>query len=708
MAISLDKNQENEEKNMNKKGIVSSLLAMTMIFGLTFSHTYSVHAEDAVEDVTEDTVESVPELTVTSDILGLADTGNKSTLKYELIKSSGPGDTNLYYYDDDGNRVIYEDQLDPDFKVTGDTVTYTGSAILSLGDGIDDSLIDSSHAVVKLIDGNGYYAEEFVLSDSASKLSGTWENGKLIYTLDEGDLEWNTWDYYVGMSEEDIDLNSGREWSMMGGDGNGVYFFTLEVSGIEYDGQEVPAAKIPFAVYIYGRSSADLGIGTEFIENTVDEDYSANVNSTDDVQWVWYTGNQDSVAANEPYLNDTYTDYFTIVWPEGTDASSITAEDVTVTLKSVYGDEYVLSEETKYGEHEYAVISREGETVVAVTYQQWAYVPVYSTMTIDVNSDSLQASQTYDISSVTAYGVQTGGGGLTVDHTVTCQNYYGITGLTNENAVNNYYTLSTVIDGTTYYYAEVDGKGTLVEGVETSDSFGFTSISAPANAWHGDASEYHIAVINNVVFYETRTTVDTTETKTVDGEEIEFTINVSPTKTIAEMLEAGAQLVPGYNLNGSNADKWAWTYRYQAGWTTDTPEPTSLPYPDIYPFGYEAGGSNSAYDNIEVSGPGGIGGGTDIDPDDVDSDDPQGDIAQGNTDQDDQDNVNQGTDQDSNQNSSIIQVDETPTGDVDSTGDSTPADVVNTSDSTMILPYAVLAVCALTAGVVIVKKYRHE
>lgn len=138
---------------IRKRGI-SLLLAMAMTLSIGMTQVY---ADDTAT------------LSVTSNILGLADTGNKSTLKETLVKESGPGDTNLYYYDEDGNRVIYENQLEPGFSVKGDTLTYQGEAILSLENAADYSLIDSSQATVKLIDGNGYYANEFVLNDHAIK-----------------------------------------------------------------------------------------------------------------------------------------------------------------------------------------------------------------------------------------------------------------------------------------------------------------------------------------------------------------------------------------------------------------------------------------------------------------------------------------------------------------------------------------------------------
>lgn len=38
------------------------------------------------------------------------------------------------------------------------------------------------------------------------------------------------------------------------------------------------------------------------------------------------------------------------------------------------------------------------------------------------------------------------GFGVTVDHTLTCYNYYGITGMTLENAANTGYTLAASLD----------------------------------------------------------------------------------------------------------------------------------------------------------------------------------------------------------------------------------------------------------------------
>ncbi len=556
-----------------------------------------VTAEAEVEEISSDasSEETSATLTVESDILGMADTGNKTSLKKDLIYTSGPGDINLYYYNEDGERVQYENQQE--LTIALDPVSYSGSALMSLeigdnGTEIDDNLIDSSSAVVKLLDGNSYYAEEFVLA--ATTLDGEWTNGTYTYTLQEGDLEWNTWDY-----DTSIDYNSDREWSIMGGDGNGVYNFRFEVSGITYDGVEVEPAVFPVTVYIYGRTVTDLALGTEFVENTYDESYVSGKEQTEEIQWTWTTENEASLEAGKPYLNDMYTDYFSVTWPEGTDASSLTADDVTITLKSKYGDEYVLSTESEYGEHEYNLTANADETEIYITYQQWAYVPVYSTMEIAINSGDLQAKAVYDIASVNAYMVQTGGGGVEIDHTVTAYNYYGLSDLTIQNAANVEYTLSTEIDGVTYWYSEDDeGNGSLIEGVASEGANGQIRYSEPEEVWTADGTEiYNIAVYGNVVFSEKRVGEEATEEKEVDGETITFNRSITVTKSIADIVASGASLEDGFNVDASAVSYWAWTTRYQSGWTTYDEEPTEIPYVEgYYGYGYEAGSTNPSYD----------------------------------------------------------------------------------------------------------------
>lgn len=201
------------------------------------SSTTAENSSDAVS------AGEAPELSITSTIYGTADTGNKSTLKKTLVKTSGPGDIDIYHYDEAGMRVAYPEGT----SVSLDPVTYTGYALLDLGDDVDDSKIDSTKAVVEIAPGDGYAPEELVLSRTT--LEGSWAQGKLSYALEAGDLVWNMDGYPL------VDENSGREWSCFGGDGNGCYTFNLRVRGIKYDGAEVMPQTFPVQVYIWGRDA---------------------------------------------------------------------------------------------------------------------------------------------------------------------------------------------------------------------------------------------------------------------------------------------------------------------------------------------------------------------------------------------------------------------------------------------------------------------
>ncbi|MGN1006050.1 MAG: hypothetical protein ACI4O8_06005 [Aristaeellaceae bacterium] len=149
--------------------------------------------------------QSVPELQIVSDIFGSGDTGGKTTIKHILVTAAGPGDQTIRYSDPEtGERKDYPVYNEDGtlFEVEQPPVQYSGSAVLTLvGENIDDGKIDSSSAVVTLLPGDGYDADEFILR--ADSLSGEWQDGFLEYVLREGDLAFNTGDY------EFIDPNSG-------------------------------------------------------------------------------------------------------------------------------------------------------------------------------------------------------------------------------------------------------------------------------------------------------------------------------------------------------------------------------------------------------------------------------------------------------------------------------------------------------------------
>ncbi len=518
---------------------------------------------------------AAPVLSVTSDIFGSGDTGGKTSMKNTLLTASGPGDQRIAYSDPEtGERIYYPS----DAVIDQPGVTYTGSAVLTLSGDVDDSKIDSSKAVVELVDGDGYYAEELVLA--ANTLTGTWKNGTLEYTLKEGDLEWYTGDYNL------IDDNSGREWSVLGGDGNGVYTFNFKVSGITYNGEPVNDVTFKVQVYIWGRTGTDLA--PTITDLVAENNLPSGTSQTSDIQWTWVGEKGDFLGAEaKPVLADDKQDDFFITWPTGTDASGLTAKDVTVTLNTQYGESYVLKSE---GEHiQYAVFSDKGETQVAVTFRHAAFTPVFNTMTIEVNNgNGLTASKTYDIASVYAYMVQQGGGGITVDGTVTAYSYYGYEGLTVDNAVQATYTLSYQDeDGTTWYYNQAGGVSQAVE----KTSVGFMGEESVTLAAPDDAAVYNamgeddcdVQFIVNTLYVKTR--LNKTEVKTVDGKEITFT----KTYTSGQIGNwDGVSVAPGYLAASglSPNQQWAWSDYYGSGWSPELyVYPTSIPYTHDGVFG---------------------------------------------------------------------------------------------------------------------------
>ena len=233
---------EDKEVKTHEKWIL--LLAALMIAQSAFAAAGLAEGEPG----------ATPQLRIASDIFGSGDTGGKTTVKHILVTAAGPGDQTIRYSDPEtGERLDYPVYNEDGtlFEVEQPPVRYTGSAVLTLaGEGVDDGKIDSSNAVVSLLPGDGYDADEWILC--ADSLSGEWKDGSLEYSLREGDLEFNTGDY------EFIDPNSGREWSILGGDGNGCFTFNFGVSGITYDGRAVNDATFQVRVYIWGRTGTDV------------------------------------------------------------------------------------------------------------------------------------------------------------------------------------------------------------------------------------------------------------------------------------------------------------------------------------------------------------------------------------------------------------------------------------------------------------------
>jgi hypothetical protein len=449
----------------------------------------------------------IPELTVDSQLFGSVFTNGKSTLKYS--------------YD---QKVDYGE----DSKAT---------LTLNL-DGLDDALIDSTNAKVILDEGDGYFPEEYTFL--ATEI-GEFENGEATYALKQGDLEMDVQGYLT------VDKNSGREWSCLGGDGHGNYWYNLTVDGITYNGLPVGSQTFRLHIYVYGYDYTSDANNLYTAEGTkitpVKSETGSGVQQGSEVVWT---------HDDTPILCDWVQDDIFVTWPTGSDKSGITAEDVTITLKGEYGDTKVLE-----AGKDYTVYASAGETQIALSYINWPFIPVYTTMTVDVAGES----ETMDIASVYVYEAQQGGGGVTVDGTVTVYSFYGLKDVT---PIANFvtYTLSANVDSATKYYAEDEsGNGILVDTAAEAKSFDGNGVA-----------DCNVQVIENSIYVTTRRTAQY-EDKTVDGETITFTKTYTrggmknPSQTNTDLLET----LPGYVIpygtsNWITNEKWAWQEGVNEGW----------------------------------------------------------------------------------------------------------------------------------------------
>lgn len=449
----------------------------------------------------------IPELTVDSQLFGSAYTNGKSTLK-------------LYF----NERLDYDEDSRATLK-------------LEL-DGLDNSLIDSSNAKVILDQGDGYYPEEYTFL--ATALENAWINGETTYALKQGDLEMDTQGYLTA------DANSGREWSTLGGDGAGNYYYNLTVGGITYNGLPVADQTFVLHIHIYGNDHS--GASASAFADVKVEAIKGESRTSSSAEPVWTFQGKNDI----PVLCDYYADNFYVTWPSGTDASGITADDVTITLYSQYGDTKTLTRD------DFTVFASAGETQIAITYINWAFVPVYNTMTISVNG----IEKTYDIASVYVYEAQQGGGGVTIDGTVTVYSFYGLKQEDVFQIMNpSSYTLSATVDGAVKYYAEdADGNGILVDN------------AADAKVFDGNGPEdQNIQLIGNSNYVTTRK--NATAEKMVNGEAITFTKNYSGGRmktpsTCDQSLEAlPGYIIPWGTTNWITNEKCLWQPGVDEGWT---------------------------------------------------------------------------------------------------------------------------------------------
>ncbi|MDN4482244.1 hypothetical protein [Demequina lignilytica] len=476
---------------------------------------------------------ALPSITVESSLYGSAFTHSKSTLKERL-----------------GGAVIYA--ADSEATITVDL------------DGFKANHLDTSGATVALVDGDGYFTSEYTLSATELETSGT--DGELTYVLDQGDLMIDTGDYLI------TDTDSAREWSCLGGDGRGNYYFNLEVSGITYNGLPVAAQTFRLHVYIYGQDYSGADAEKVAAGLPVVADIAPLADKVDDAPaagnapvWTWVG------AGEKPNLVDHLADDVYVTWPTDVDASAVEAEDVTVTLRSEHGDERVL-----VPGDDFLVDSSDGETQVALTYVNWAFVPVYTTMTVEVDPTALRGAvpsgahpmATYDIASVYAYMAQQGGGGTTVDGTVTAYSFYGVANLEEASQVLNdvTYTLRATVDGATLYYA---AGGTL------------TDAAASAQVFDGNGVEdRNVQLIGNTGYNTSR--VDQTVDLEVDGQTITFTKVYAGGRAKAPADTVGLEALPGYVIDAGAAnwlthEKWSWMEVFRgtdmSGWRGLEPLP---------------------------------------------------------------------------------------------------------------------------------------
>lgn len=347
------------------------------------------------------------------------------------------------------------------------------------GDEADSSLMNTEAAKIVLAEGDGYYTSDYTYSDQG--LSTKMKNGSISYTIEPEELQITNSGYELGEN------GGGRNWSEIGGDGNGNYHLNFKLSGLEYNGLPVSVETFTADVYCYGRTFE------------VDD---GSIYANDIAKWSTTAEN------NTPVLCDDYTDDLIIAWANGFDASKLKAKDLTLTMKSQYGDTLTLM-----AGDDFTIEAKKSRTTIHVNYTYWAYTPVYQTLTVDVAKKYLtwdedeykvdDISHDYSIASVYVYNVMAGGQTGTQTWTI-----YGLDGLENWQQIFNdpTYTLSAETDGETRYYSEANG-GSLV------DESSATSYDA--------STDTNLQLLDNTI-YLTRQ-YNQTEVKSINGQDVTFT-----------------------------------------------------------------------------------------------------------------------------------------------------------------------------------------
>ncbi len=503
--------------------------------------------------------------------------------------------------------------VDEDQTVPGDPVTYTGSVVFAAGSGP----LDISGASVKLTAGDGYYEDDLVFTGGSLSL----KDGKIVFTMDEGDLTWDNYGYPVA--------EGGMEWSAQGGDGGGRYYFNMLLTGVKQNGKALPDVPFRVKVYIYGREFSATsspqnpgqsvwgagGYDQLALPRAEKAEMTSKVAASDEPVWTWeYAGDgrlygstgsfSGDYMIDFPVLCDLSTDNFYITWPEGVDASKLTDGDVTITLRSQYGDEKVLVPNTgvktiaKNGQEvpdgEYSVFADAGVTQVSVNLVVFSFIPVYSTMTIEVNTGKVagyegEASKTYDVGSVYTHMVQTGGGLDLANATVTVQNLFGIQGITGLDDAD-------VFNPSTCYYVYSESGGNGGHGgpggpggpgggsekyflIDNGDgTYTVTENKAEATVYENNAARYEL--IGHSVFH-TDVTAEPIHAE-YQGQTYTFTLKSSGGNLLnPENLTAEPGYVLSVGGNYMDRQRWAWLYlfdgtEYQGWLNTDE----GLPFND--------------------------------------------------------------------------------------------------------------------------------
>lgn len=401
-------------------------------------------------------------------------------------------------------EVVVEGMLTANAGMELEVTNGTVQVALNL-DGIDDSKIDSSAASIFLLPGDGYKLYE--VSFEEGTLSDAWEGGKADYTMG----------------------NIGGNFSPQGGDGNGHYDFRICISGLKYNGLPLSDAIVRTDFYSFGRTFLTEG-GSLILDS----------------EPVWTS------EAEVPVICDVYPDTVTATWPVGFDAGRLTANDVTITLISAYGDELVLEPDK-----DFVVSASANQTEITLNYIYWAYAPVYTTMRVSVSTENAEwnelmykpaasFSHDYAIGSVYIYSVMSGGPSGTQAWT-----FFGLNNLTDSHQVymDATYTLTAIdAEGNVFFYGEDEsGKGIRV------------TKEADAVAFNCD-EECNVHLEGDTVYY-TRL-FDQTEDREIDGETVTFTKNYFNCESLLRSVDSliDVELAPGYAIGAGWEDhlKWPW------------------------------------------------------------------------------------------------------------------------------------------------------